>query len=1442
MDKLVDKALSCEEKDASQQLYNIIGNFATKKGVGKKAPTNACTHKLLNFLLDDDHPKRTRRWAGILLQTLITKIPALSQYVLGLTNLLPFLGRLATRDDEEFKLLSATLIRALAGSDTQRLSLFWPADELSSSQIGRFPLTESSSGKQWIEDLTSFMDDSFSQTKAQIRLQVNFIQAVDIHTAEVSGKDLHIMPEKGSLYMILQDSITIMKVPITSSDPFFLEIPFDMISSVNVHTSTLVASQEPSASENVYQLLLNMEQGAYNHHICVSDGEARTMLLTFNDMTQANRVAIYIDDERMHRRTSRPKMSMSQPLNISQEAEASTSPEQPAEAVTPQASEKHEIKPAPLQAPPAKAPSRRIPQRKSTKSTIGGDLELAGTNVVTPRSRREVRGPVLAESIVEDNSGTETEQRSEDGVAVEPTGTIGHAAGNLSMLLSAALSPGSEQPLFQSARKTRDDKLSATVKGTADSASKDAKPKVTTTKVKSQQSKARRPVTKKTANARSKAVEKISTSVTKTAETPTEEKIWEIPDDAAELNTTATKRGKSKAVATVFKTGIRKGPARSAKMSAITRRTQATGSESDTDQDGDHNDGNFKAPSASLVPSSSSRRSARLQASAVKREPATAQALENHDGDDSKSRDMEATRLPTRSLPHIQSSGLNQRIDKVGQTTEPATTESKTLPVITNRSEAIEVTKLEARGKKRQSPVVSREEVESAPAGPPPQEESMETIEAFEDAVVDFATEPYLEDKEVIIKKEPGLKSKMPERTESEQIRSSGRPISIASDPDSEDNSEDDYAVEDSLEAIQQNQNSKPTTKADQVQDNSSAVRGVDEAASMVENPDAMASESHAVVRESQPLIETSRSLARQDSTPVVASEPPLIDNRSARKMAIISFDRSGPRNQGAPLGLRSADGTPVVRSDPAPVHGGSEATSKSHGVRNLPIQLQPTVLLPVCIEEVEGGRPRSEKRQARSNGLERQPVKRKKTAQSTSEEHGSVDIESDENTAGMTLRRASQRSVHVTDDGSPMRNDFEEEVTAMNAGFGDLEDHFHHHQDSEKRTSEPVKHNVPVLPVGLALHNLESPTSMPEGTQKRKCMSRTSSPAKGSSSMATDMAQRPMKTLLNRIVEDSKCGESADQGLLSILRSSQLRSQASDGEPGSMNPAKGATSPSLQLVGSRADRPSLDAPRCRTRSGRAQRNTAPMSSNHKPLPQPPDLDYEVISAYAPAKEIEKAVARNREEETLNDPFSSSQKNDEASQSFFMRRLATLMGDGASKAIGGHVAEDADKTLVEDVPMEDVESSSSSSDNELAVVVEEPEEEDNERAEVMEWEAALQPRHREMFEVLGRITRRLVSHLIDSETAVEDIVDDYSRDGTRIVEEFEKCFRSQQSNVGGLQVSMMKLSRLYCDMEHHMVQDHNALRTDIGSSLHDWNVGMHGKTMAIEQMERTISA
>ncbi|TID27802.1 60S ribosomal protein [Venturia nashicola] len=1419
MDKLVEKALSSEEADSCQQLYNIIRNFATRKGqVGKKAPTNACANALLTFVLNDDHSRRTRRWACILLEAIVAKIPSLRQYVLGLSNLMPFLGRLVTRDDEEFKLMSATLIRALAESDTQRLSLFWPADELSPSQIRRFPLTDASSGKQWIEDLTSFMDDSFSQTKAfnsQTRLQVNFIQAVDIHGADAKGGDVHIMPEDGSLYMILQSSITIMKVPISSSDPLFLDIPFDKISGVKVQTSTLVASQDLGASESVSQLLLNMEIGAQNHNLCVNEGEARTMLFTFNDTVQANQVATYINDELSQRQTSRPKMSMSQPLNISQDVQASTSPEQPTKAVSPQAMEIDEIEPAPRETSPAIPKSRQAPKHKSTGSTTGGSRRT-NTEVATPGARTRLD---LDESIVMGDTETEAEKDNGDEPVNETEGTTRPAAGNLLMLLSAALSPEPEKPLVRSVRRTRNGAL-AVVKGLPHSANIATKPKATSS-AKEKQPKQREPATKKTTAVRSRAVNKVSTAEPEQSGKIAEDGIWNIPSDPAELNQTTGKSRKAKIVASTVKNATRKTPARPAKAQANKRRTWVIESESDTESDGDRDDGNFKASSARLIPSSSPRRSLRLQASAVKEESAPLRESRNHTivG---QSHELEHPSLPTRPSPRIRSSYEIQRTGTVGQATKFARSKKESAPVAASIREPQQATKPETRSKKQQIPVSPREGDETPSLNLPPQNESMETIEAFEEAIVDFQTGADIQKKGLVIKKEPGRESKLSEQA-NKQMGSQKRPLSIASSSESEDDPEDDMQVEGGTqEAAHQVQEVAPTTVTNKVQDNSRATNGANAKS---------ACDEVSMAEDSYPATNDLSALAKRYSTPGGASDPTLVDNQSARKMAIISFDRSGPRNQGFRLGLRSGNGTPTVRSDPVQAREGSNAAEELQATREMSFQTQPTLRLPEY-----------QARDVHESIIEKrvaQNVKRRKTSHTMSKEDGFVDIDSYSDTAGRASRKASQRSVHVTDDGSPIRNDFDEEGTAMSTDFGEVEDDFFH-QVSEGAIHDPIMQDVPAPWVEIASQKLKTQANASKGTQTRQRASKSMSPAHGSSRIAMKLAQEPEKPPHNQTVEDNDNEGFFEQGLMSTPRSSQKRSQSRGAEPG-LGPVNRPASSLLQPVVSRTSRASLGAPRRRTSSGRAQRSTAPMSSNTKPVPQPPSLDSQVISAYAPEKEVEEAVARNREEEKLNDPFSSSQKNNEANRSFFMRRLATLMEERDSNSVDGHVVEDADKTLVEDVPMEDVENYSSSSE-ELAVVVEGPEEEDQENAEELEWEAALQPRHRDMFAVLSRITRRLVSHLIDSETAVEDVVEDYGRDGTMIVEEFDKCFRGQQSNIGGLQASVTKLKRIYGDTERQIVQEYKVLQTDNESSLHGWNASIHDKKQTIGQIERMITA
>ncbi|KAI4240336.1 MAG: hypothetical protein LQ352_007656 [Teloschistes flavicans] len=105
------------------------------------------------------------------------------------------------------------------------------------------------------------------------------------------------------------------------------------------------------------------------------------------------------------------------------------------------------------------------------------------------------------------------------------------------------------------------------------------------------------------------------------------------------------------------------------------------------------------------------------------------------------------------------------------------------------------------------------------------------------------------------------------------------------------------------------------------------------------------------------------------------------------------------------------------------------------------------------------------------------------------------------------------------------------------------------------------------------------------------------------------------------------------------------------------------------------------------------------------------------------------------------------------------------------------VEEDPDKTLVEDTkkpsrrhrraaPMT-TESSETSSSHEQSQSS--PSSEEREAA-AQRWRDALEPHQHNMLEVLSEISHELVGHLIDAETAVEDVVDDYQRRGNRMIE------------------------------------------------------------------------
>ncbi|KAK8197298.1 uncharacterized protein BKA78DRAFT_305633 [Phyllosticta capitalensis] len=61
----------------------------------------------------------------------------------------------------------------------------------------------------------------------------------------------------------------------------------------------------------------------------------------------------------------------------------------------------------------------------------------------------------------------------------------------------------------------------------------------------------------------------------------------------------------------------------------------------------------------------------------------------------------------------------------------------------------------------------------------------------------------------------------------------------------------------------------------------------------------------------------------------------------------------------------------------------------------------------------------------------------------------------------------------------------------------------------------------------------------------------------------------------------------------------------------------------------------------------------------------------------------------------------------------------------------------------------------------------------------MDWEERLKPHQQNYASALSRVSQRLVRHLIDQETAIEDIVVAFQQDGNNLIDELERAHEEE---------------------------------------------------------------
>ena len=185
------------------------------------------------------------------------------------------------------------------------------------------------------------------------------------------------------------------------------------------------------------------------------------------------------------------------------------------------------------------------------------------------------------------------------------------------------------------------------------------------------------------------------------------------------------------------------------------------------------------------------------------------------------------------------------------------------------------------------------------------------------------------------------------------------------------------------------------------------------------------------------------------------------------------------------------------------------------------------------------------------------------------------------------------------------------------------------------------------------------------------------------------------------------------------------------------------------------------------------------LSSNRKRKPAERNDESQTVSRIILA-DPERLVIEDQADSPSTDRFTSSDENRKqprpgSTSSTFIEQLKQQTRNKIQTAKDPHQpAEDPDITLVEpEQPIHPQKRNASLSTLSSTPSSIEADEDVESLRDLSTWRNALQPHQLKLFDELVVVSHRLVQHLVDAETAARGIVDDYCRRGENIIEQME---------------------------------------------------------------------
>ncbi|EON65806.1 hypothetical protein W97_05045 [Coniosporium apollinis CBS 100218] len=233
------------------------------------------------------------------------------------------IGKIVEEEREDLRLVAGKIIRTMALAGVAVASFWshrWPAGDSSAT----FP---THSGPEWTENFQDFVGDLHEMTEHKSSSASELFYAMGIRTAE----DLAYSNDNGPILLIVDRGITLIVPESPTRLAQFIDIPLEHVTSIIIRRTQINTDSGHATDLAQNELVLGLSREPWSYLLNAAEERANELAIAMRDADVAAQAVAAIECQRM---PASQKVSTIQTLDVSKRPAAPSSEEQAAELVS----------------------------------------------------------------------------------------------------------------------------------------------------------------------------------------------------------------------------------------------------------------------------------------------------------------------------------------------------------------------------------------------------------------------------------------------------------------------------------------------------------------------------------------------------------------------------------------------------------------------------------------------------------------------------------------------------------------------------------------------------------------------------------------------------------------------------------------------------------------------------------------------------------------------------------------------------------------------------------------------------------------------------------------------------------------------------------------------------------------------------------------------------